>query len=423
MPQKVFRDPIHGNIILSLPRDQVILDLIDTYEFQRLRRITQLGTSFLTYHGAEHSRMTHSLGVFHLMTVALDHLIKISSTKIAKKLEKNFQIARITALLHDIGHGPFSHTFENLFSGMKQHEQWSKIIIKEKTSINRILTKYGFKISDIIDIIDGKFEIPLISELLSGHLDVDRMDYLLRDSHATGVKYGVFDWERIVASLETYHKGNKIHLAVNIKGLHSVEEFILARFFMYEQVYLHKTILTSEFLVKSIFRRAADLVQKGQLTVRNEALKALFTNRSLNLENYMLLDDHMLSGVFIAFRKEKDKILSDLCDRFLKRRLLKTMTVEKNFKTFVKEVRRISNKAGFDADYYVGVLDNSLTPYPPYLSNSRKSVKDIVIVDKNGKTTEISKVSGLIKQFRGREFKENRLCFPGKIKRKVESQK
>lgn len=411
--QKIFRDPIHGNISLTLPRDQVLLDLIDTPEFQRLRRIHQLGSSYLTFHGAEHSRFTHSLGVLHLMTRALDQLCE-NFPELEIKIKNHYQLGRIASLLHDIGHGPFSHSAENVKSWkLPHHEVSGAAIIFGQSAISKVLRKYKVNLSELKNILNDCSTLPLISELLHGHFDIDRADYLLRDSHATGVKYGVFDLERILSSLSYYKRAGKIHLAIDYKGLHALEEFILARYFMYEQVYLHKTSLAAEFLLQAIFKRVADLSKSGKLELRHPSLLKLFSGRGLSNYEFWLLDDYLLYTAIASWAKEKDTILSDLCQRFLSRKLLKSAqatTPELAKKLYTKALRRAKQK-GFEPRYYVGILDASLTPYPPYDFGGKKLPETML---RNGKQVlSISKASSVVAHFARRKFNNTKVCFPG----------
>ena len=411
--QKTFRDPIHGNIALTLPRDRVLLDLIDTPEFQRLRRIHQLGSNYLTFHGAEHSRFTHSLGVLHLMTRALDQLIA-NDPELENKIKNYYQLARIASLLHDIGHGPFSHSAENVKAWkLPYHEELGARIIFGQSTIAKILKKHKIDLTELRKILEDRSTLPLVNELLHGHFDLDRADYLLRDSHATGVKYGVFDLERLLTSLSYYKQGGKLHLAIDYKGLHALEEFILARYFMYEQVYLHKTSLAAEFLLLAIFRRVADLSKVKKLELRHPSLSKLFGGRPLTNYEFWLLDDYLLYTAIASWAKEADPILSDLCQRFLSRKLLKSAqaaTPQLAKKLYTKAVG-LAKQKGFEPRYYVGMLDASLTPYPPY-DFSGKKLPEIKLL--NGKqVVSISKASSVVAHFARREFNNTKVCFPG----------
>lgn len=414
MSYHIFRDPIHGNIYLNLPHDQVLLDLIDSPEFQRLRRISQLGGIVLTYPGAEQSRFTHSLGVMHLMILALDHLRKISNDKIwLKHLEKYATTTKIAALLHDIGHGPFSHTFESL-KAIKtyKHEAWTVQIIRKSPNISRILKKYKIDPEEVIKIIEKKCEQPIFHELLSGHLDVDRMDYLLRDSHATGVKYGEFDWQRLLTTLTPVAINDKYHLGLSEKAVHSLEEFILSRYFMYEQVYLHKKVLSTEFLIQSIFLRVFDLVAEEKIDIRHPVLAKLFNNKELDVHEFYELDDYLISTFFRSMSNNGDDILRDLCQRFLNRRLFKVVTLTK--KDDLKDIKKYAKEQGFPPRYYVGELSAKLTPYPIY-EETENSLADFPIVLENN-IMSISEVSPIIKKFKGYSFRTSLCAYPEEIK-------
>lgn len=412
MSYHIFRDPIHGNIYLNQPEDDILLELIDTKEFQRLRRITQLGTVNLTYPGAEHSRFSHSLGVLHLMTLALDHLQKNADEAFQGVVKEYSLETRIAALLHDIGHGPFSHTFENIDPiKTKHHEEWTSVLIQKGPEIPGVLLKYGIDPKAIVHIIEKKCEQPIFSELLSGHLDVDRMDYLLRDSHQTGVKYGIFDWERILASLIPIKINGIHHLGLSKKGIHSMEEFILSRYFMYEQVYLHKTVLSTEFLLQKIFRRVYDLVSEKKLIIRHPVLQKLFSNEPLSVEEFLRLDDHFMHTVFFAFDEEDDPILTDLTNRFLHRNLLKVKECKKPEEVTI--LKKVATEQGFDPKYYIGELTSSLTPYPKTQTNTQM-LNDFPIKFHN-KITSISAISPIIKKFKGYEYTTLKYAYPAEL--------
>lgn len=413
MAYHIFRDPIHGNIYLNLPEDQVLLDLIDTPEFQRMRRIAQLGGIALTYPGAEQSRFTHSLGVLHLMILALEHLNRASRDKSWQKMLNLYaRETKIAALLHDIGHGPFSHTFENL-KAIKtyKHESWSVRIIRESPEITNILKKHKVDIEMVIAIIEKKCEQPIFHELLSGHLDVDRMDYLMRDSHATGVKYGIFDWQRILTTLKPVKIHDKYHLGLSEKAVHSLEEFILSRYFMYEQVYLHKKVLSTEFLIQSIFLRIYELVQENKLTLRHPVLQKLFKNEPITVAEFLQLDDYLIISFFKSLSANDDHILCDLCNRYLNRKLFKVTTIES--KTTLAGLRKRADEAGFPHKYYVAELSTKLTPYP-IIEETENNLADFPIVIDNT-VQPISELSPIIKKFKGYSFKTSQCTYPEEL--------
>lgn len=418
MIQKVFRDPIYGDIVLTLPEDAVLFALMETASFQRLRRIRQLGVAQLAFHGAEHSRFSHSMGTMHLMTITLDHLIRISGPD-GKALAKYRQLGRIAALLHDIGHGPFSHHFEQIVPPRhaQRHEQWSMRIITDNTDVTRVLKKYKISPQAVADIVNHTFtKCPALQELLSGHFDVDRMDYLLRDSHATGVKYGIFDWERLLRSLVTYKKGKNLHLACTQKGLRALEELLLARYFMYQQVYLHKTVLAAEYLLKAILRRAWYISTRESLHIQNTGLRKLFGHETLSAADYTTMDDAELLAALRVWSTHHDPILADLASRFLGRKLLVTLPVPAKAKLkILKKARLAAQKAGYDPDYYVSLLDTKLSPYP----NDIPSRVPEVLVSTDGKIRRGSEDSDVIKFFSGITLERSFICLPREVRGKL----
>lgn len=332
---KTFRDPIHGNLVIP---DPLIQDLVDTFEFQRLRRIRQLGSCFMVFHGAEHSRFQHALGTMWLTHCVLQRWDKENLLKLAPEVRKATLAA---ALLHDVGHGPFSHALENTFSGLN-HEKLGYQIITGPLS--ELLKSHDCNPQDVVDILTNKYEETVLCELLSGQLDVDRMDYLQRDSLYTGVKYGLFDSERILqtlvplkanlgqADLFAQHREGLV-LAIDPKGVLATEEFLFSRYFMYWQVYLHRAVRSAELMLRFILKRARELyVEDPNELWLPPNLRFLFehgrTNRGADLtpeflDNFIDLDDFDLFHAFKMWRRAKDPVLSDLAQRFLSRQLFK----------------------------------------------------------------------------------------------------
>src|SRR3982750_2424445 len=254
MPERIYRDPVHNIIRLQTDSDEgeLMMRLIDAAEFQRLRRIKQLGLGLYTYQGAEHSRFTHSLGAFHLMTRVLDRFSERYSIAPADRTA-----ARAAALLHDVGHGSFSHVMEKLLGF--HHEAWTvSAVLSEETEIGRVLRSYSAALPHrVASIIEGKFQPAALAQLVSSQLDVDRMDYLLRDSLMTGAKYGIYDLEWIINALQIDEENDRIYVAA--RGLYAVEEYLQARYYMFRQVYFHRTLRSAEAVLRSIIRRALHL--------------------------------------------------------------------------------------------------------------------------------------------------------------------
>src|SRR5256712_5327959 len=233
-----------------------MIRLIDTPEFQRLRRIKQLGLGLYTYQGAEHSRFTHSLGALHLITRILDQL----SDRYQIAAEDR-ATARAAALLHDVGHGPFSHAMEEVL-GVHHEKMTMLAVTSEETALCHALRSYSAELPQrVASIIDGNFKPAALAHLVSSQLDVDRMDYLLRDSLMTGAKYGLYDLEWIINALQIDESGDRIYVAA--RGAFAVEEYLQARYYMFRQVYFHRTLRSAEAVVRSALRRALELMERG----------------------------------------------------------------------------------------------------------------------------------------------------------------
>ncbi|MCR4783745.1 MAG: HD domain-containing protein [bacterium] len=317
--EKVLRDPLYGNITINHP---LILDLIDSIEFQRLRRIRQLGMCFSVFHGAEHSRFQHSIGAMWLMQRVLtywrdNNLLKIKS--------ETMLAACAAALLHDIGHGPFSHALENAFS-LVDHETLGQGLVRYRLA--PLFDRYNIDVEETIAIMAGTHPVPLYHELLSSQLDVDRMDYLQRDSLYTGAKYGLFDIDRIIYTIRPFTDSEgKLYCAVDHKGCEAVEGYLFCRYFMHWQVYLHKMVRSYETLLRVILRRAHYLYEHNpDILELPRNLRFLFTkagpNRGVDqefLENYIQIDDFDFYHTLKLWSQSPDAVMSDLSYRFLSR--------------------------------------------------------------------------------------------------------
>ena len=249
---KVLRDPVHNYIHVTY---QVILDLINTSEFKRLRRIKQLGASSYTFHGAEHSRFTHSVGVYEITRQICDNFARnYPSTNGSTELWDDHErlVAMCAALLHDIGHGPYSHTFEHIFN--TDHEAITReILTSPDTEVNHVLRQVSPEFPEEVASVIGKtYPNPQVVQMISSQIDADRMDYLLRDAYHTGTKYGMFDLTRILRVMRPYRNG----IAFEANGMHAVEDYIVCRFQMYQQVYFHPVSRAMEVILNKLLHRA-----------------------------------------------------------------------------------------------------------------------------------------------------------------------
>lgn len=408
--EKVFRDPIHGTIIVD---NQIILDLIDTPEFQRLRRIKQLGTSSMTFHGAEHSRFGHCLGVYEI-TRRICNLFQRNYPQQAPQdglwNDQERPVALCAALLHDLGHGPYSHTFEHIFH--TDHEQITRrIITSESTNINRILRRVGNDFPQkVASVIDHTYQNPQVVQMISSQVDADRMDYLQRDSYYTGTNYGKFDLDRVLHMMRPVKGG----IAFEINGTHAVEDYILSRLQMYLQVYFHPVSRSMEVILDHLLMRAKWLYQHPS-QYQPEFMPRLlmpFFNGHYDLNDYLTLDDGVLTTYFIHWMNSSDKILSDLAQRFINRRPFKSAVYDQQTRFMLPKLRELITTAGFDVDYYTAVDSSYKLPYDTYNPQDSKPQTQIELIYPNGELIELSQVSTLVASVSGREAGDRRFFFP-----------
>src|SRR5688572_15453133 len=286
--ERIYRDSVHNIIRLKTdtPDGELIGRLVDSAEFQRLRRVRQLGLAHFAYQAAEHSRFTHSLGTFHL------------ATRILAKLRSKYEIAfedqtaiRVAALLHDLGHGAFSHVLESIL-GFHHEDFTVEAVLSDDTEVASILRDYSPELAPrVADIIRGSFRPMALAQLVSSQLDVDRMDYLLRDSLMTGVKYGVYDLEWIIKSIEINEADDQLY--VSARGLYAVEDYLQARYYMFRQVYFHRTLRAAEIILQSLLRRALHLFGSGQPLwhAPGTAFERILSGEKLTLSEHLELDD------------------------------------------------------------------------------------------------------------------------------------
>lgn len=417
MAERIYRDPVHNIIDLDDARedDRLLVSLIDAPEFQRLRRIKQLGLALYTYPGAEHSRFVHSLGVMHLMSRALDRMRRHYELE-----DRSCAVARCAALLHDIGHGPFSHAIEAVL-GLR-HETWSVAIINDPgTVIHQVLSRVDSRFpADVAAAIDHDFSPRCLSQLVSSQLDVDRFDYLLRDSLMTGAQYGKFDLEWVLHALEIDPERDRIY--VTAKGMYAVEEYLQSRYYMFRQVYFHRSLRSAEVLLKRILGRAAELACKGQLSFSGEStvLATILAGRPPTLPDYLQLDDHDVMYAIKQWTGDPDPVLSDLSRRFLTRRMFKTMELPDDRaarEECIALVKGVVEKAGFDPAFYIGEDRASDSPYGggPYEPESMNPEAHILVEDEDnsGRLREISEVSAVVRGMR--RYQIERICFPGEV--------
>ncbi len=343
---RVLRDPVHGYIHITSP---VIWRLLDTPEFQRLRRIRQLGGVFQVYHTAEHSRFSHSLGVYEIVRRMTEEVPDIGGS--LSRQEK--LVVLCAALLHDVGHGPYSHSFERL--SHCSHEQMTMRLILEDTDIHTVLAEADPSLpAEVAAVIQGTCPNPLLCDLISSQLDADRMDYLLRDAYETGTSYGTFDLERILRCLRVKNG----RLCIKESGMHSVEDYIMARYHMYWQVYLHPVARAYEVMLQLFFDRYSEV--RSQLKI--DLLENVFHLSELTC--FLVLDDYRLVTGLQQASVSDDRILEDLADRLLNRRLFDWIEEPDPSQEF--QIRQRLEQAGLPTLFYLREDVSGSKVYLPY---------------------------------------------------------
>jgi len=397
--RKIINDPVHGFITIN---DPLIYEIISHPWFQRLRRINQMAMSYLVYPGAVHSRLHHALGAYHLMHNALYELRQ----KGVEITEEEEQAAKIAILLHDMGHGPFSHALESLLVENLEHEALSLLIMQE---LNREMSG---KLKMAIEVFQDTHPKKFLHQLISGQLDVDRMDYLTRDSYFTGVIEGMIGCDRILKML-TVHEGA---LMVEEKGIYTIEEFLVSRRLMYWQVYQHKTVLSAEMTLVKILERAKWLSSQNDPDIAGNSVlgKILFGNAKQferkDLDMFCSLDDSDVINAIKGWRHHKDKVLSILCTAVLDRKLLKLRLQDQP----ITEQELAEKKMQMAAKGEISLEDASFLVFTGEAENSLYNPNNerINILFRDGRVRDISQVdSPLIHQNLSQPVKKFYICF------------
>jgi HD superfamily phosphohydrolase len=421
LSERIYRDPVHNIIRLRTDTDegQLMVRLIDTAEFQRLRRIKQLGLGLYTYQGAEHSRFTHSLGALHLITRVLDRLSQ--NYNIA---EEDRAAARAAALLHDVGHGSFSHVMESVL-GFHHETMTARAVSSAETEIGQVLASYSASLPQrVASIVEGTFRPAALAQLVSSQLDVDRMDYLLRDSLMTGAKYGLYDLEWIVNALQIDEAGDRIYVAA--RGVFAVEEYLQARYYMFRQVYFHRTLRSAEAVLRSALRRALELLQEGEdiWYAPGTAFEKVLRRKTLSLMEHLEIDDSDVIFHLKQWQRANDPVLRDLSLRFVGRRLFKAIDLdmpEPERAEFIARARALVARAGYLPDYYFIEDHAGDVPYYNYYTAEGVEPKTRIYVEDGYARPRIREISEVSEAVRGlqRGYQLHRVCFPPEVKAEV----
>jgi hypothetical protein len=403
--KKIVNDPVYGFITIQY---ELLFDIIEHPWFQRLRRIRQLGLTDYVYPGAQHTRFHHALGAMHLMSLAIESL----RSKGHEITDEENLAAQAAILLHDIGHGPFSHALENSIVNGLNHEQLSLLFMR------KLNTHFEGKLEMAIAIFTDNYHKKFLHQLLSSQLDVDRLDYLNRDSFYTGVAEGTVGSDRIIKMMEVVNG----ELVLEEKGIYSIEKFLLARRLMYWQVYLHKTVLAAENLLVNMLKRAKYLAQNGEVVFATKGLNYFLnsTNSTYNenlddefIEHFSHLDDYDIFAAAKEWMSHTDKILVELSTRLIERKLFKIRIEDQPFKESeiaqLKALWQLKGNSEQDAFYYIftGEITNSA-----YKSGEEK----INILLKNGTIRDVRDASDQLRlSVYSESIRKYFLCYPKEI--------
>lgn len=395
---KIIRDVVHLDIVFN----EKFFALIDTKEFQRLNRIRQLSCEHMVFPTATHSRLSHSIGTYYVMTRLIDHFSTLLESLGHNVKEEDKELALCAALLHDIGHGPFSHSFEKIFN-LKSHEQWAiDILSSSETEINSVIKeKFGDEfLIRLLDIISKDYShqenngiFSIISMLVSSQIDADRMDYLLRDAYFTSVTNGIYDFKRLIRAFGVeILENNDYIIYIHEKYMATLEEYILARYYMHKEVYQHSIKKQMEGILKKIFKRARELKKDGKRLEINPILSKLFEGKSLRVSEYQDIDDSVLLYHISTWQNSEDEVLSFLCKSFINRNKFKKYTFQlkdmekleafkKNLKASIENTLGEDKNIDFDNEYFYFEDDVDIKIYDNTKENIWIKKRDCSLVD------------------------------------------
>ena len=395
---KVLKDPVHSYIHINY---EVVWNCLDSKEFQRLRRIRQLGGDFQVYPTAEHSRFSHSLGVYEIVRRMVTEIKSLS----VELSEYDKICVMLAGLLHDVGHGPFSHAFEHVTK--HSHEDYTAKIILGETELNQVLTEVSPRLpEDIVSIIEHNHPNDILNQIISGQLDADRMDYLLRDSYFSATSYGQFDLERILRTMRVRKiDENKKALVVKYTGIHSVEDYIMARYQMYWQVYYHPVARSYEAVFIQLFNRLKDIFRDNKEYFSDMKVLIPFLEKNVvSVEEYFKLDENSLLYCCSLIQDKDDEIGADLARRLQNRRLFEYVDYsEEN----LAQIKNMLKEQNLDEKYYLRVENVEASVYSPY--KGRK----ILIEQLDGKIVALEKASTIVESItKGETKREGTIFYP-----------
>ncbi len=422
----ILRDPIHGLVSFEADEERLIERLMDTPEVQRLRRVRQLGVASYAFPGAEHTRFAHAVGAAFVMKQLVARLRAIQGDLPfwQQITSDTAEEALAAAFLHDLGHGPLSHLFEDAIPGIPHHEQWTeRILLDPSTSVHQILaSRDGGLPGRVAALVRGEHPLPYLARSVSGTFDVDRCDYLLRDAHATGVRYGVFDLDWLLRSLRFAPAADPERapsLAIDgAKGLPAIEAFLVSRLFMFQQVYLHKATRAAEWMIRAVLGRAARLVRDGaRLPAVPRVIELAAHGQEVPLGDYLELDDALLTVTMHAWEGAKDAPLADLARRVRRRALFKTLelfgdqaTAEGRLKALAL-AREVAAEQGLEPEVYVDLDVASDVPF--------EGGQEPLVVYAKGPARPLGEVSFLLARLAGEELSRVRLILAPELREEI----
>lgn len=419
----ILRDPVHGLVEFEGDAERVVTALLETREVQRLRRVRQLGLTSLVFPGAEHSRFSHALGSAYVMQ-RLQRQIRRRDSVLPPELRLDDEAARdalAAALLHDLGHGPFSHLFEDVQPDARHHEEWTCDAIRDPfTEVHQALEGLSSGMSErVAGMLEGTHRLPYLARSVSGMLDVDRADYLLRDSHMTGVRYGLYDLDWLLGALAfgQLPSGDWVLAVEGRKGLPPIEGFFLGRHYMYQQVYHHKATRAAEALIRALFATVGERVRDGRPPAAlPEAIRQAALGDAVTLGEYLTLDDPTLLSCFAQWERSEDATLAELARDLMTRRLPKTVPLDLEGETqwplVYERACDVVRKAGGNAERLVWLDVASDTPYA-------ESDKGLWVLIRHRPITRAGDASFLLGELRNKSIRRPRLIFPASLRREV----
>lgn len=413
----ILRDPVHGLISFEGEAQGVMERLMNTREVQRLRRIRALGHASIAFPGAEHSRFAHAVGSAHVMQRYLDRVRRLASDIPASdRIDDDMaRVALAAALLHDVGHGPFSHTFEAVLPDARAHEDWtSAIILDPGTEVHAVLHALDPAMPGLVErLVHGHSPIRHLARAVSGTFDVDRCDYLLRDSYMTGVRYGLLDLDWLLAALRLYLPPGDTAAALAVdgeKGLTAVEGFFLNRLYMYRQVYLHKAVRAADAVSRAMFLRLRDV---GPQPGTPPALEALLRGQPVDTDAFLQLDDAALQEATRRYAEGDDPVLRDLARRLRDRRLFKSLRLDPRVPPQEAQARleALLRQAGHEPRYAGGVDRVEIEAY----------IEDeaLMVLGSRGRLQRLLDASPVMHGLSRETFVHYRALFPGELRERV----